>query len=250
MDNNEHSLTEWLERTALLLGDEPLARLTNSHVLIVGLGGVGAYVAEMLCRAGVGELTIADGDIIQPSNINRQLPALHSAIGKGKAESMANRLRDINPNLKLHVVAQYLHGEAMQQLLAKPYSYVADAIDTLAPKLTLIRYAVENGHKLVSAMGAGGRMNPELVRIDDIAHSHGCPLARMLRKRLHRLGIRSGFKVVYSNEDVPQQAMLPCTDEPNKKTVLGTISYMPPLFGCMMASVIIRELTNIQPHNT
>lgn len=237
---------EWLERTLLLIGDEAIAALANAHVLVVGLGGVGAYAAEMICRAGVGELTIADGDAVHPTNINRQLPALHSTVGRPKAECLAERLRDINPSLKLHVLSDYLHGEAMQQLLQRPYSYVVDAIDTLAPKLTLIRYAMEQRHRLVSAMGAGGRLNPELVRIDDIDQSHGCPLARMLRKRLHRLGIRTGFKVVYSNEEVPPTAMRPCFDEPNKKTVLGTVSYMPPLFGCMMASVVVRDLIDNQ----
>lgn len=234
-------MEDWLERTALLLGDESLKVLSNSHVLVVGLGGVGAYAAEQLCRAGVGELTLVDGDTIQLTNINRQLPALRSTVGRPKAEVLAERFSDINPALHLHVVSTYLHGEAMQGLLSRQYSYVVDAIDTLAPKLTLIRYAVERGQRLVSSMGSGGRLNPELVRVDDIDSSHGCPLARMLRKRLHRLGIRTGFKVVYSPEEVPLQAMRPC-DEPNKKTVVGTISYMPPLFGCMLASVVLRDI--------
>lgn len=234
-------MEEWLERTALLLGDASLKVLSNSHVLVVGLGGVGAYAAEQLCRAGVGELTLVDGDSIQPTNINRQLPALRSTVGHPKAEVLAERFRDINPALRLHVMPSYLHGEAMQGLLSHRFSYVVDAIDTLAPKLTLIRYAVEGGQRLVSSMGSGGRLNPELVRVADIDSSHGCPLARMLRKRLHRLGIRTGFKVVYSPEEVSPRAMRPC-DEPNKKTVVGTISYMPPLFGCMLASVVLRDL--------
>ncbi|MBQ9471051.1 MAG: tRNA threonylcarbamoyladenosine dehydratase [Bacteroidales bacterium] len=236
---------DWLERTALLLGDEAMDAIARRHVLVVGLGGVGAYAAEQLCRAGVGELTLVDGDTIQPSNINRQLLALRSTVGRPKAEVLAERFRDINPSLRLHVVTSYLHGEAIQELLAHRFDYVVDAIDTLAPKLTLIRHAVGGGHRLVSSMGSGGRLNPELVRVGDIDSSHGCPLARMLRKRLHRLGIRTGFKVVYSPEEMPPRAMRPC-DEPNKKTVVGTISYMPPLFGCMLASVVLRDLIALE----
>lgn len=232
----------WLNRTELLIGAAQVEKLAQKHVLIVGLGGVGAYATEQICRAGIGELTIADGDLIHETNINRQLPALHSSIGQPKAEYISKRLLDINPNLKLHVVQRYLRDEAMKEILTHHYDYVVDAIDTLSPKIFLIHDAVKNGLRLVSSMGSGGKFDPAQIRIADISESYGCPLARILRKRLHRLGITTGFKVVYSPEEVPQNAMRPCDDEPNKKTTIGTISYMPPIFGCFMASVVIRDL--------
>ena len=232
----------WLNRTELLIGAAQVEKLVQKHVLIIGLGGVGAYATEQICRAGVGELTIVDGDIIHETNINRQLPALHSSIGQPKAEYISKRLLDINPNLKLHVVQQYLRDEAMKEILTHHYDYVVDAIDTLSPKIFLIHDAVKNGLRLVSSMGSGGKFDPAQIRIADISESYGCPLARILRKRLHRLGISSGFKVVYSPEEVPQNATRPCIDEPNKRTTIGTISYMPPIFGCFIASVVIRDL--------
>ncbi len=234
----------WLERTKLLLGEESLVKLSQKHVLIVGLGGVGAYAAEQICRAGIGALTIADGDSIHESNINRQLPALHSTIGLPKAELLGKRLLDINPNLKLTIIQEYLRDERLKSILNQKYDYVVDAIDTLSPKVFLIHDALKLGHRVVSSMGSGGKVDPTQIRISDISESNGCPLARIVRKRLHRLGIRQGFKVVYSPEEVPEHATRPCEGEPNKKTTLGTISYMPPIFGCMIASVVIRELIN------
>lgn len=232
----------WLERTELLLGEQKLDKLLSKHVLVVGLGGVGAYAAELICRAGIGAITIVDGDYIHESNINRQLPALHSTIGQQKANSLGERLLDINPNLNLTVVPEYLRDERMVQLLSAKFDYVIDAIDTLSPKVYLIYHALAQGHRVVSSMGSGGKMDPLRVQIADISESYGCPLARMLRKRLHRLGIREGLKVVYSPEEIPKHATRSCEGEPNKKTTLGTISYMPPLFGCMIASVVIRDL--------
>ncbi|HCT29275.1 MAG TPA: tRNA threonylcarbamoyladenosine dehydratase [Bacteroidales bacterium] len=236
----------WLERTELLLGEEKLNRLRNSHVLVVGLGGVGAYAAEQICRAGVGEMTIVDGDLIHLTNINRQLPALNSSLAQPKAEYMGKRLLDINPNLKLHIIQEYIRDERMKEIIAHPYNYVVDAIDTLSPKIFLIHDSVKYGHKVVSSMGAGGKVNPSMVEVSDISESHSCPLARILRKRLHRLGIRSGIKVVFSSEEVPENSTRPCEGEPNKKTTVGTISYMPPIFGCFIASVVIRGLLEDQ----
>lgn len=232
----------WLERTELLIGSNALEKLSQKHVLIIGLGGVGAYAAEQICRAGFGALTIADGDTIHETNINRQLPALHSTINLPKAEYLGKRLLDINPYLKLTVIQEYLRDERLTALLSQRYDYVVDAIDTLSPKVFLIHDAIKFGHRIVSSMGSGGKLDPTMVRISDISESHGCPLARILRKRLHRLGIRQGVKVVYSPEEVPEKTTKPCVGEPNKKTTIGTISYMPPLFGCMIASVVIRDL--------
>ncbi|MDT8325608.1 MAG: tRNA threonylcarbamoyladenosine dehydratase [Bacteroidota bacterium] len=232
----------WLGRTQLLLGEEAITRLQRSHVLVAGLGGVGAYAAEMICRGGVGRMTIVDGDTVQPSNRNRQLPALCSSEGRRKAEVMAERLLDINPSLEIEVLSEYIRDERLEEILSRPYDYVVDAIDTLSPKVFLIAGAVRNGWPVVSSLGAGGKVDPMQVRIDDIERSHHCRLGKMLRKRLHRIGIRSGVTVVYSPEAVAAGAMLPVEDEPNKKTVVGTISYMPPLFGCCCASVVLRAL--------
>jgi tRNA A37 threonylcarbamoyladenosine dehydratase len=233
---------EWLERTKLLLGEEDLLKLSKSHVLVVGLGGVGAYAAEQICRSGVGEMTIVDGDFIQHTNRNRQLPALDSTIGQSKAQVMGERLLDINPNLKLHVIQEYIRDQRMVEILDNQYDYVVDAIDTLSPKIFLIYHTIKKGQKIVSSMGSGGKLDPSKVEIADFSETRICPLARILRKRLGRFGIRSGFKVVFSTEEVPEHAMILCEDEANKKSTLGTISYMPPIFGCLMASVVVRDL--------
>lgn len=234
-------MADWLDRTELLLGNEKLNKLKNCHVLVIGLGGVGAYAAEMLCRAGIGTMTIVDGDNVELSNLNRQLPGLHSNLHKEKAEVLAERFRDINPSINLTVVTEYLHGERMVEILSQKYDYVVDAIDTLAPKVFLIYHSLKLGLPIVSSMGAGGKLNPELVKSSDISKSYNCKLARVLRKRLGKLGIRKGIKVVFSAEEVPEEAVR-VEEGLNKKSTVGTISYMPPVFGCHIASVVIRDL--------
>ncbi len=234
----------WLARTELLLGEEGLKRLKAAHILVVGLGGVGAYAAEQLCRAGVGEMTIVDGDCVEESNRNRQLIALGSTLGRDKVSLMAERLLDINPDLKLHPIKEYIRDEAIEELLsAAHYDYVLDAIDTLSPKTFFIYHCVKAGLRVASSMGSGGKCDPQSVRIADISKSHGCALARMLRKRLHRLGIREGVKVVFSSEAVPQSSVVE-EEGTNKKSVVGTISYMPPIFGCFLASIAIRDIVS------
>lgn len=236
-------MDSWLSRTELLLGKEKLDILKKSHVLVVGLGGVGAYAAEQLCRAGIGKMTIVDGDIINPSNRNRQLAALSSLEGKRKAEIMAHRLLDINPQLELEVIVEYIKDERLTEIIhAYKYDYVVDAIDTLSPKIYLIYQAVNAGLKLVSSMGSGGKMDPSKIDVADISQTKFCPLALLLRKRLHRLGVYTGFKAIFSTELIPEKAVILNENEPNKKSTVGTISYMPPLFGCIAASVVIREL--------
>ena len=235
-------MENWLERTLLLLGEEKLERIRQAHVLVVGLGGVGAYAAEMIARAGVGRMTLADADVVNETNINRQLVALHSTVGRQKAEVLAERLRDINPAIELTIVNRYIKDEETYTLLdAAPYDYVVDAIDTLSPKLALIAAALERRLPLVSSMGAGAKMDPTKLEIADISRTHHCPLAHMLRKRLHKLGIRSGFRAVFSPEPIREGAMILC-EEQNKKSNVGTISYIPPLFGIGCASVVIRGL--------
>ncbi|MBR3682176.1 MAG: tRNA threonylcarbamoyladenosine dehydratase [Tidjanibacter sp.] len=232
----------WTERTELLLGKEKLNILRNAHVLVVGLGGVGAYAAEMIARAGVGRMTIADADTVGESNINRQLLALNSTIGREKSAVMAERLRDINPQIELNVVCDYIRDKKTYTLLdAARYDYVVDCIDTLSPKVNLIAAALERGIPVVSSMGAGAKTDPTLIEVKDIGKSHHCPLAHMLRKRLHKLGIRSGFYAVFSPEPVREGAMI-IAEETNKKSNVGTISYIPATFGCVCASVVIRDL--------
>lgn len=232
----------WTERTELLLGEEKLNILRNAHVLVVGLGGVGAYAAEMIARAGVGRMTIADADTVGVSNINRQLLALNSTIGREKSVVMAERLRDINPQIELNVVCDYIRDEKTYTLLdAASYDYVVDCIDTLSPKVNLIAAALERGIPVVSSMGAGAKTDPTLIEVKDIGKSHHCPLAHMLRKRLHKLGIRSGFYAVFSPEPIREGAMI-IAEETNKKSNVGTISYIPATFGCVCASVVIRDL--------
>ena len=232
----------WLERTKLLLGEEKLNILRNANVLVVGVGGVGAYAAEMIVRAGVGRMTIADADKVSESNINRQLVALHSTIGREKCDILAERLRDINPALELTIVNRFIKDSETDALLdSDKFDYVVDAIDTLSPKLALIKGALDRGIRLVSSMGAGAKCDPTLMEIKDIAKTHHCPLAHMLRKRLHKIGIRKGFWAVFSPEPVRDGAMILC-EEQNKKSNVGTISYIPALFGIGCASVVVRDL--------
>lgn len=233
---------KWLERTSLLLGDEKLERLRNANVLVVGLGGVGAYAAEMIARAGVGRMTIADADVVSESNINRQLIALHSTVNRPKTEVMAERLRDINPKIELTVVSRFIKDDETDALLdSDNFDYVVDAIDTLSPKLALIKGALDRHIPLVSSMGAGAKTDPAKMEICDIAKTHHCPLAHMLRKRLHKIGVRKGFTAVFSPEPVREGAMILC-EEQNKKSNMGTISYIPAVFGIGCASVVIRGL--------
>jgi len=236
------TIPDWQSRTELLLGKEALIKLRNAHVLVLGLGGVGAYTAEMLCRAGVGRLTIADGDRVQPSNINRQLIAMESTLGEEKAEVMAQRLREINPSVELNVITEFLREEKMDAVLETHFDYVVDAIDTLSPKVFLIVKTLRKGYPIVSSMGAGGKLDPLQVTVTDLSKSYNCRLAHSLRKQLHRLGIHEGFRVVFSPETVSKDSVKLIENEENKRSTVGTISYMPPLFGCVMASVVIREL--------
>jgi tRNA A37 threonylcarbamoyladenosine dehydratase len=238
-------MTDWLSRTELCLGPEALQKLKSSNVLVVGLGGVGAYAAEMICRAGVGAMTIVDGDTIHSTNRNRQLPALKSTEGLPKADVMGKRLLDINPDLNLTVIQEYIKDERMIEILDKGYDYVVDAIDTLAPKVFLIFHSMSRKIPVVSSMGAGGKFDPSAICISDISGTTDCTLARILRKRLHRLGIREGFKAVYSAEVVDKKRVRAIEMEQNKASIVGTISYMPAAFGIACASVVLRDLAGI-----
>ena len=242
-------IPEWQSRTALLLGEEKLIKLAQSHVLVAGLGGVGAYAAEQLARAGVGRLTLVDGDIIQASNRNRQLLALQSTEAKTKTALMAERLKDINPLIEIKQVNTFIKDEKIPEILSHPFDYVVDAIDSLSPKVFLLVYALQNGLNTVSSMGAGGKMDPMQIRIVDISKTQHCRLAFYIRKRLHKLGIREGFTAVYSPEPVSKSSIEKPTTDQNRRSTVGTISYMPAIFGCYCASVVIRELIDSSKSN-
>lgn len=242
-ENNIQTTPHWSERTSLLLGAERVEAYRRAHVLIVGLGGVGGFAAEMLVRAGVGRLTIVDADTIQPSNINRQIVATVSQLYRPKAEVLAERLRDINPELELEVVVEFLQDDNMVALIQRhPYSFVVDAIDSLSPKVHLIRLSQEAGLRIVSSMGAGAKRNPALVQVGDLSASYNCSLARALRKRLRKLGISKGIPVVFSSEPPDEEAVMEIEGERCKRSTAGTISYMPATFGIHLASYVLEHL--------
>lgn len=237
---------EWLSRTKLLVGQNDLTRLNAAHVLVVGLGGVGAYAAENICRAGIGRMTIVDGDKISVTNRNRQLLALRSTQQYAKTELMRNRMLDINPDIELKIINEYIKDDRIPEILAPPIDYVVDAIDTLSPKMYLIYHCMQKKIPLVSSMGSGGKFDPTLVQAVDFSDTYQCRLAYILRKKLRKLGVTTGFKAVFSPEKVDERCIVVTENEPNKKSTVGTISYMPPVFGCVCASVVIRDLMDKQ----
>ncbi len=239
----------WQSRTELYLGAEAMQRLRKAHVLVAGLGGVGGYAVEQLVRAGVGKLTLIDNDVVCHSNRNRQIIALRSTVGMKKTDLVEARMRDINPEVELHLVANFINETNIPQLFDTHYDYVVDAIDTLTPKVTLLKHALEHKVPVVSSMGSGARNDPSLVKVADIKKSNHCPFALKVRKALHKLDIYSGITVVYSPEEMPPHSVLTTDGSNNKRSIVGTLSYMPALFGCYCASVVIRDLIkdNIPP---
>jgi tRNA threonylcarbamoyladenosine dehydratase len=235
----------WMSRSQLLLGDEEVKNLMSKNVLVVGLGGVGGICAEMIARAGVGKMTIADADTVDLSNCNRQIPALHSTAGQLKAEVMAARLKDINPEIELTLVNEYVRDELTFKLLDEGnFDYAVDCIDTLSPKVWFIKACKDRNIPIVSSLGAGGKVDPTLVTITDIANTHQCNLARYVRKKLNKYGVREGVTCVFSPEPADQEKIIVSEKAYPKKSLIGTISYMPAIFGCFTASVVIRDLKN------
>lgn len=235
-------MAQWSERAELLFRTEGLEKLRQSSVLVVGLGGVGSFAAEFLARAGVGTMTIVDGDVVDITNINRQLPALHSTIGQPKVELMGERLMDINPELKLTCIKEFLSPERAYELVTKDFDYVVDCIDSITPKLNLIKSARDKKIKVVSSMGAGGKMDASKVKVSDISKTHNCHLATAVRKRLRKMHVQKGVKAVFSTE-IQDEGSLKMTDGLNfKKSFYGTSSYMPCLFGLYAAETVIRHL--------
>lgn len=233
----------WKQRTTLLLGQEKMKRMADVHVLVVGLGGVGAYAAEMICRAGVGKMTIVDADTVQESNINRQLPALHSTMGREKAFVLAERFRDINPEIELNVMSVFLKDDEIPGILdVAHYDFIVDAIDTLSPKCFLIYHALKRNLKIVSSMGAGGKSDITQVRFADIRDTYHCGLSKAVRKRLQKMGVKRKLPVVFSTEQANPDAVILTENELNKRSTCGTVSYMPAVFGCYLAEYVIKRL--------
>lgn len=234
----------FLSRSALLVGEEGLKKLANSNVIVIGLGGVGSYAAEALARAGIGKMTIIDGDSVVQSNINRQLQALHSTIDLSKSALMAARIKDINPEIQLTEINQFLMPEDMAHLISNEYSFVLDCIDSITPKINIIMTCKQRKVKFISSMGAGGKTDPSHIKIVDINETRDCFFAREVRKRLRKENYNYGIKVVYSDEVVSKDKM-ELTDGTNfKKSYYGTISYMPAMFGLTMASWVIRKIVS------
>ncbi len=233
----------WMSRTQLMLGDNLVEKLIEKNVLVVGLGGVGGICAEMIVRAGIGKMTIVDNDTIDASNINRQIPALHSTVSQSKAQVLAARLKDINPLLELTMLEVFVEDASMLELIEKePWDYVVDCIDTLSAKVDLIKGCMDRKLSIVSSMGAGGKVDPSQIRVTDLSKSYECNLARYVRKRLQALGIKKGLKVVFSPEKPDQTKIIVSDKVYPKKSIIGTLSYMPAIFGCTVASVVIRDL--------
>lgn len=236
-------MQNFLERTHILVGGDGLERLNQANVLVAGLGGVGSYVVEALARAGIGKLTIIDNDTVNLSNINRQLPALNSTIGKPKTTVIEHRIKDINPNCELTVINDFLRSENINDYLqAQQYDYIADCIDSLNSKVGLVETAFNLNLNVISSMGAGGKLDPTRIEVTDLFKTHECPLAKMMRSRLRRRGIKKGIKAVFSSE-IPQRPLPPePTDTGRPRSVVGSISFIPSIFGLMMAGVIINDI--------
>ncbi len=229
-------------RSQILLGDVGIQHLQRQHLFVAGMGGVGSYCVEALARAGIGRLTLLDHDCVAVSNLNRQLPALLSTIGQSKAELMRARIADINPDCQVTILTDFLGIENVNQLVPGDVSYVIDCIDSLSCKVALVVESYKRGLKVASSMGAGNRLDPTRIKIADISETILCPLAREMRKRLRNEAVYSGILTVFSDE--PPHPPLPPepTGRGRPRAVNGTISYMPPLFGMMLAGAVLQRL--------
>jgi tRNA A37 threonylcarbamoyladenosine dehydratase len=238
------SVPHWLQRTELLIGSESIHKLAQLNIMVIGLGGVGSFAAEFLARAGVGKMTIIDGDTVDLTNTNRQLPALHSTVGRSKAGVMAERMLDINPDLQLTVKEDFLTPDFVKTLDFRGFDYVFDCIDSVQPKQYVIVACKQQGVRVISSMGAGGRIDPSKVQVADISRTFNCPFAQQVRKGLKRKGVRRGVTVVFSSELVDRETCMLTDGNRFKKSFYGTISYIPALFGLHMASVVIQDVVS------
>lgn len=225
----------FLQRTRLLVGDSGINRLQSASIAVIGLGGVGSYAAEGLARSGIGHLTLVDRDQVDTTNLNRQLQALHSTLGRCKCDVMAERILDINPSINLRVMAVEYCAETAAAILDRPYGFVVDAIDSLPDKIHLVQYCLKKGLPIISSMGTANRLNPLKFEIADIQHTHTCPMARKVRKELRKHGIQAGVPVVYSTE-------LPIAPEADDETRLGSMAFVPGTAGLAMAGYVVRQI--------
>lgn len=233
------------ERSQLVFGDQGIKNLLQSHVLVAGVGGVGGFVIEALARAGVGEITIVDHDVVSASNINRQIIALNSTLGLSKVEVMKNRVADINPNCKINIINEFLKAEDMSVLLANDFDYMVDAIDSLNSKVKLVEVAYNRGLKVVSSMGAGRRIDSSKIIVADFSKTHTCGLARQFRQRLRKRGIKKGIKVVFSTELPLPAGPIEEISGARDRVVNGTASYMPGIFGLMLSGIVIKDIATL-----
>jgi tRNA threonylcarbamoyladenosine dehydratase len=241
----------WLSRTELLIGRESLEKLAQSHVMVIGLGGVGSFAAEFVARSGVGRMTIVDGDVVDPTNRNRQLVALATNHGVSKADIMAERILQINPEMHLEVVREFIQPDMVEALLDRQPDYLIEAIDSITPKLTVLSTALRKKMRFVSSMGAGGRVDPTKLRIAHIEETYGCPFAQQVRKQLKmNFGVSEGFLAVFSIEEADRESIIHTDGSKFKKSAYGTISYLPAVFGATTASVAIRDLIGMPLHLT
>ncbi|MBS5873068.1 MAG: tRNA threonylcarbamoyladenosine dehydratase [Clostridiales bacterium] len=229
-------------RERMLLGEEAVERLQKSHVIVFGLGGVGSFAVEALARAGVGELTLVDHDTVSLTNLNRQLYALHSTMGRWKAEVACDRVRDINPDCRVHVIPEFYLPEHAERFWGARYDYIVDAIDTVSAKIDLACRAQELGIPIIASMGTGNKLDPSRFEVADIYDTQVCPLCRVMRRELKKRDVKK-LKVVYSREEPRKPA--PCGEETGKRAVPGSISFVPPAAGLLLAGEVIRALSGI-----
>lgn len=241
-----HTVNEtWDDRTLRLLGNEAAARLREASVLVVGVGGVGGYAAEMLARSGVGKLSIIDADDVALSNINRQLIALNSTVGMSKVSLFAERFADINPEIQVNAIKDFLSPENVAGILsAHSFDYVIDAIDTVSPKVSLLSYCLLNGIPVISSMGAGGRVDPTKIGYFDIWETREDGLAKAVRQKFKRMGLRRSLRVVASTEKPCSYSLIE-VDTANKRTSYGTIASIPAIFGILLANHVVRKIVKV-----
>ena len=230
-------------REEMILGSAAMERLRRSHVMVVGIGGVGSYTAEGLARAGVGALTLVDDDTVSVSNLNRQLCALRSTIGQNKAEVMAARVRDINHDCRVTALPLRYCEEDRDRFFTAPYDYIVDAIDLVSCKLSLIENAMARGIPVISAMGTGNKLDPSQFEITDIAKTQMCHLARIMRKELRARGILH-HTVLYSREE-PHPVLQPEAPPPGRRSVPASVSWVPSCAGLMLAGYVVRALAGV-----
>lgn len=225
-----------------LIGKNGIKKLSKSKIAIIGIGGVGSYTVEALARAGVGHIILIDHDIIDITNINRQIHALDSTVGLPKVEVMRQRLLDINPEIKVDVFQKFISKDVIEKILKKDMDYVVDAIDTIKSKVSLILYCKKNNIPIISAMGAGNKLDPSCFKVADISETSMCPVARVVRRQLRKHNINKGVKVVYSEEEPIKTSK---TSSKSKQIITGSISFVPPVVGMIMAGVVIRDILNV-----